>query len=80
MACFQLTEAMIRTSFEETGIDEKYYPIYDKIAKQFFEDLSKDGSNEKEQTEEDYYAISSLNLADEYIIYCKPSVNPVLSS
>ena len=69
MACFQLTEAMIRTSFEETGIDEKYYPIYDKIAKQFFEDLSKDGSNEKEQTEEDYYAISSLNLADEYIIY-----------
>ena len=69
MAYFQLTEAMIRTSFEETGIDEKYYPIYDKIAKQSFEDLSKDGSNEKEQTEEDYYAISSLNLADEYISY-----------
>jgi hypothetical protein len=60
---------MIRTSFEETGVDEKYYPIYDKITKRYFEDLSKDGSNEEEQTEEDNYAISSLNLADEYIIY-----------
>ena len=69
MAYFQLTEAMILTSFEETGIDEKYYPIYAKIAKRFFEDLSKEGSNEEEQTEEDNYAISSLNLADEYITY-----------
>ena len=69
MACFQLTESMIRTSFEETGIDEKYYPIYDKIAKRYFEDLSKEGSNEEEQTEEDNYAISSLNLADEYITF-----------
>ena len=69
MECFHLTEAMIRTSFEETGIDEKYYPIYAKIAKRFFEDLSKEGSNEDGQTEEDNYAISSLNLADEYITY-----------
>ena len=69
MAYFQLTEAMILTSFEETGIDEKYYPIYAKIAKRFFEDLSKEGSNEDGQTEEDNYAISSLNLADEYITY-----------
>ena len=36
MTYFQLTEAMIRTSFEETGIDEKYYPIYAKIAKKRF--------------------------------------------
>lgn len=35
MAYFQLTEAMILTSFEETWIDEKYYPIYAKIAKRF---------------------------------------------
>ena len=69
MTYFQLTEAMILTSFEETGTDEKYYPIYAKIAKRYFEDLSKEGSNEEEQTEEDNYAISSLNLADEYITY-----------
>ena len=69
MACFQITEAMIRTSFEETGIDEKYYPIYDKIAKRYFENLSNEGSNEDEQTEDDNYAVSSLNLADEYINY-----------
>ena len=69
MACFQLTEAMIRTSFEETGIDEKYYPIYGKIAKRYFENLSNEGSNEDEQTEDDNYAVSSLNLADEYICY-----------
>ena len=69
MANYQLTEIMIRTSFEEAGIDEKYYPIYDIIAKRYFEDLSKEGSNEDEQSEEDNYAISSLNLADEYITY-----------
>ena len=32
MANYRLTEAMIQISFEETGIDEKYYPIYAKIA------------------------------------------------
>ena len=69
MAYFQLTEAMIRASFKDTRIDEKYYPIYDRIAKQSFEDLLKEGSNEVEQTEDDNYAISSLNLADEYITY-----------
>ena len=50
MTYFQLTETMTRTSFEETGIDEKYYPIYAKIAKRFFEDLSKEGSNEDGKT------------------------------
>ena len=69
MAYFQLTEAMIRTSFEETGVDEKFFPVYDKIAKRYFEYLSNEGSDEEEQTVEDNYAISSLNLADEYITY-----------
>ena len=69
MECFHLSETMIRTSFEETGVDEKYYPIYDKIAKRYFEDLSKESYNEEENTEEDNYAISSLNLADEYITF-----------
>lgn len=69
MANYQLTEAMIRTSFEETGIDEKYYSIYYTIAKRYFVNLSKEGSNVEEQTEEDNYAISSLNLANEYITY-----------
>lgn len=69
MARFQLTEAMILASFEKTGVNEKYYSVYNKIAKRFFEDLSNEGSNEDEQTEEDNYAVSSLNLADEYITF-----------
>ena len=44
MTHYKLTEAMIRTSFEKTGIDEKYDPIYDKIAKRYFEDRSNEGS------------------------------------
>jgi hypothetical protein len=60
---------MIRSSFARTGVDEKYYPIYDNIAKRYFGDLSNEGSNEDEQTEDDNYAVSSLNLADEYITY-----------
>ena len=69
MERYQLTEEMIRSSFEKTGINEKYYPVYNKIAIRFFEDLSNEGSNEDEQTENDNYAVSSLNLADEYITY-----------
>lgn len=67
MARYQLTEVMIQSSFEKTGVDEKYFPIYDKIAKRYFEDLSNEGSDQDEQTEDDNYAVSSLNLADEYL-------------
>lgn len=69
MERYQLTEEMIRSSFEKIWVNEKYYPVYNKIAIRFFEDLSNEGSNEDEQTEDDNYAISSLNLADEYIYY-----------
>ena len=69
MAQYQLTEAMIRNSFEKTRVDKKYFPIYDNIAKRFFEDLSNEGSGQDVQTEDDNYAVSSLNLADEYIYY-----------
>ena len=69
MECFHLTEAMIRTSFDKTGIDKKYFPIYDKNAKRYFEDLSNEGSDQDVQTEDDNYAVSSLNLADEYITF-----------
>lgn len=69
MGQYQLTEAMILTSFENTGADKKYFSIYDNIVKRYFKDLSNEGSNEDEQTEDDNYAVSSLNLADEYIYY-----------
>ena len=69
MARYQLTETMILTSFEKTGVDKKYFPIYDNIAKRYFEDLSNEGSDQDEQTDDDNYAVSSLNLANEYISY-----------
>jgi hypothetical protein len=69
MARYQLTEVMIRTSFEETGVDEKYFPIYDNIAKRYFEDILKEGLALDVQTKDDNYVVSSLNLADEYISY-----------
>jgi hypothetical protein len=69
MEFFQLTEAMIQSSFEKTGVDKKYFPIYDNIAKRYFVDLSNEGSDQDEQTDDDNYAVSSLNLANEYISY-----------
>ena len=69
MIPYQLTEAMILTSFSKTGVDIKYFQIYDNIAKRYFEDLSNEGSDQDVQTEDDNYAVSSLNLADEYINY-----------
>lgn len=69
MTRYQLTEEMIRSSFEKTGVNEKYYPVYNKIAIRFFEDLLNEGSDQNVQTEDDNYAVSSLNLADEYINY-----------
>lgn len=69
MSRYQLTEVMIRSSFEKTGVNEKYYPVYNKIVKRYFEDLSNEGLDQVEQTKDDNYAVSSLNLADEYIYY-----------
>ena len=69
MARYQLTKTMIQGSFKKTGVNKKYYPIYDNIAKRYFEDLSNEGSDQDEQTDDDNYAISSLNLANEYISY-----------
>lgn len=69
MARFQLIEEMIRSSFEKTWINEKYYAVYNKIVKRYFENLSNEGTNEDKQTEEDNYAVSSLNLAEENISY-----------
>ena len=69
MIPYQLTEAMILTSFSKTGVDKKYFLIYDKIAKRYYEDLSNEGSDQDVQTEDDNYAVSSLKLADEYIVY-----------
>lgn len=69
MSRYQLTEVMIRSSFEKTGVNEKYYPVYNKIVKRYFEDLSNEGLDQVEQTKDDNYAVSSLNLANEYINY-----------
>lgn len=59
----ELTDLMIRQSFEKTGVDQSYFPIYEAEAKRCFLALEKDCPDEDDNAE------SSLSLTDDYIKY-----------
>ena len=54
---------MICHSFENTGVDKKYFPIYEAEARRCFLALEKDCPNDDDNAE------SSLELTDDYIKY-----------
>lgn len=57
----ELTDTMIRDSFNKTEVDEKYYSIYKAEAKRCYDSLMKDCSDDDDNLE------SSLSLTDDYI-------------
>lgn len=57
----ELTETMIRDSLNKTGVDEKYYSIYEAEAKRCYDSLMKDCPDDDDNIE------SSLSLTDDYI-------------
>ena len=57
----ELTDTMIRDSFNKTGVDEKYYSIYKAEAKRCYDSLMKDCPDDDDNIE------SSLSLTDDYI-------------
>ena len=59
----ELTDTMIRDSFNKTGVDEKYYSIYEAEAKRCYDSLMKDCPDDDDILE------SSLSLTDDYIKY-----------
>ena len=58
-----LTDTMIRNSFNKTGVDEKYYSIYETEAKRCYDSLMKDCPDDDDNLE------GSLSLTDDYIKY-----------
>ena len=58
-----LTDTMIRNSFNKTGVDEKYYSIYETEAKRCYNSLMNDCPDDDDNID------SSLHLTDEYIKY-----------
>lgn len=63
MAHNELTDIEIRHSFEKTGVDKSYFPIYEAEAKRCFFALEEDCPDEDDNAE------SSLELTDVYIKY-----------
>lgn len=59
----ELTDTMIRNSFNKTGVDEKFYSIYEVEAKRCYDGLMKDCPEDNDNLE------SSLSLTDNYINY-----------
>lgn len=57
----ELTDTMIRDSFNKTGVDEKYYSIYKAEAKRCYDSLMKDCPDGDDNLE------SSLSLTGDYI-------------
>ena len=67
MEQFLLTDAMIHNSFEKTGIDMKYFAVYEAEAKRCFQSLQGECPDDEDTTEDDNNALSSLALTDDYI-------------
>lgn len=67
MKQFLLTDAMIHNSFDKTGIDMKYFAVYEAEAKRCYQSLQDDCPDDEDTTEDDNNALSSLALTDDYI-------------
>lgn len=68
----QLTDEFIKSSFEKLGLDEKFFPFFDKKSRDTYDSLQQDSPDDDEVPEEDSNVIMSLRLASTYTtIYAK---------
>lgn len=65
----QLTDTMIRQSFDNTGVDKMYFPVYEAEIKRCFYELQKDCPDDKDTIDEDSNAYCSIDLANDFIKY-----------
>lgn len=59
----ELTDTMIRDSFNKTGVDEKYYSVYEAEAIRRYDSFMKECPDDDDNLD------SSLSLTDDYIKY-----------
>ena len=64
---FQLTDVIIREAFAKTGVDMKYFPVYETEIKRCYEALQNDLPDDEDSTEEDNTVFYSLRLTEDYI-------------
>ena len=64
---FQLTDVIIREAFAKTGVDMKYFPVYETEIKRRCEALQNDLPDDEDSTEVD--TSDSLRLTEDYIKY-----------
>ena len=69
MTKYELTDTMIRQSFNNIEADEKYYKIYADEVKRCYQELQKDCPDDEDTTEEESNAYSSIDLTNDYIKY-----------
>lgn len=67
MNTFPLTDNMILRSFDKTGVNEKYFPIYKAEVLRRFKALQEECPDDEDTTEEDANSTFSLSLTDDHI-------------
>ena len=65
----QLTENLIKDAFVKTGLDEKYFTVYEKEVKSAYNERQQDEPDDDETTEEKSNVMSSIRHANEYIAF-----------
>jgi len=66
---FQLTDEIIREAFAKTGVNTKYFPVYEAEVKRRYNSLQENNPDDEESTEEDNNVFISLDLTNDYIPY-----------
>lgn len=65
----QLTDDLIRDAFLKTGVDEKFFPVYERVIKQAYNELQHDIPDDDETPDEESNVFSSIRRANNYIVY-----------
>lgn len=63
----QLTDNLIRDAFLKTGVDEKFFPVYEREIKLAYDELQQDLPDDEETSDEESNVFSSIRLANDYI-------------
>ncbi len=65
----ELTENLIKTSFEKADVDNKYFSVFDKEVKRCYQAFQDEFPDTEECTEDDNNVVISLQLTIDYIKY-----------
>ena len=65
----QLTDDLIKDAFVKTGVDESFFPVYERKIKQAYDELQQDSPDDEHTADEESNVFESIRQANNYIAY-----------